>query len=206
MRSPTVATGNTVQASHHNTVRDDAKASATLLAHEKSTPDLQLYVEPGTVYFGTTKVNFAGGNSANFTAPATNPRIDALCLNKSGALVRIAGAEAVSPTAPKIPSYYIPICYVYNRVGQTTIRDADTTGQGYIYQEIRHFQGLQLDLDTATITYNEDGSINTLTDTDTGTVYTFTYTSDGNVNTISDTSFTWTFAYTNGLLSGITKA
>lgn len=141
MRSSQVAAGDTATISQYNYLRDDARASSWLLPHQKSTPDLQLYVEPASMYVDSVLVFFAGGNSPTFTAPSTNPRIDVLSINSSGTLTRTAGTEAASPTAPSLPDGDLPICQVYNRVGQTTILDVDTAGQGYIYKDTRVFIG-----------------------------------------------------------------
>jgi len=139
MRSSQVTGGQTATAKQYNDLRDDAYASSWLLAHEQTTPGLTLYVEPGVYYNGSTRVEFAGGNSPTFTAPSTNPRIDVLSIDTAGTLVRTAGTEAGSPTVPSFPGGNIPICQVYNRVGQTTIRDVSVSGQGYVYKDVRPF-------------------------------------------------------------------
>jgi len=139
MRSSDVTAGNTIYASDVNKLRDDAFASSWLLAHEQTSPDLTLKVENGTCYINNTRIDFAGGNSPSFTAPVTNPRIDILSLNSSGTLVRTAGTEAVSPSAPVEPTNSIIIAYVYNRVGQTSIKDIDDSTNGYVYKDTRQF-------------------------------------------------------------------
>ena len=104
------------------------------------------------IYGNSAHVTFAGGDSPTFTAPATNPRIDLLYLDVSssptGALPRLAGSEAASPSEPALPTPLdknIPICYVYNRVGQTTIVNFEDAGanptQGYIYRDVRPWIG-----------------------------------------------------------------
>lgn len=145
MKSPQVAGGDTALANQYNALRDDAKASSYLIPHQQSTPDLTLKVEAGQVYFGILLVEFAGGNSPTFTAPSANPRIDVLSLNRSGVLVRTVGEEAASPSAPAVSSENIPICQIYNRVGQTSIKDADDSVNGYIYKDLRpHLQQAKL--------------------------------------------------------------
>ncbi|KKK85192.1 hypothetical protein LCGC14_2775770, partial [marine sediment metagenome] len=89
-----------------------------------------------------TLVSFAGGNSSSFTAPTTNPRIDLLVLNSSGALERVVGTEAASPTPPTYPTDKIVICEVFNRVGQTSVKNVDDTVQGYISKNVRPFLNL----------------------------------------------------------------
>lgn len=115
---------------------------AQLFAREQAVPNLTVEVLAGIGWFSQNSyVNFAGGNSPVFTAPATNPRRDILTLRSDGLLYRIAGAEGVSPVAPTIPSTDIPIAQIFNRVGQTVIHDNDTqvAGQGYIEFDLRPF-------------------------------------------------------------------
>ncbi len=141
MKSIKVNIGDNGLATQYNNLRDDAFASAHLLPHEQTTPDLTLKVESGVCFIGTTKVVFAGGNSPSFTAPTTNPRIDLLTIDSAGVLARVVGTEAASPSIPAYPADKVVLCEVFNRVGQTTIRDTDTAGQGYIQRDTRPFLG-----------------------------------------------------------------
>ena len=103
------------------------------------------------IYWNNNHVKFAGGDSPNFTAPTTNPRIDLLVLDVSGGptgtLTRVAGTEAASPAEPALPDLKtnIPLCYVYNRVGQTKVVNFEDSGanptEGYIYKDIRPWAG-----------------------------------------------------------------
>ena len=131
--------GQTYRTNLYNDLREEARASSYLLAFAQDTPDLTLKVSPGNPYFGTTLVEFAGGNSPEFTAPTTHPRIDILSINDSGTLVRTAGDEDDSPTAPAVPVGDMPIAQVYNRVGQTSIKDTDDSSNGYIEKDLRPF-------------------------------------------------------------------
>lgn len=139
MKSSAVSAGDNITATKYNNLRQDAKAAAALLASAQSTPNMTVKVEAGTVFFGTTKVEYAGGNSGSFTAPATNPRIDLLYLTSAGVLTITQGTEAGSPVAPAYPSNSVPICEVYLRVGTTAIHDTDQTTHGYIYKDVRSF-------------------------------------------------------------------
>lgn len=141
MRSSSVVIGDIGLATQYNDLRKDAFAAAHLLAHEQATPDLTLKVESGVCFIGTTKVVFAGGNSPSFTAPTTNPRIDLLTIDNAGVLARVVGTEAASPSIPAYPTDKVVLCEVFNRVGQTTIRDTDVAGQGYIQRDTRPFLG-----------------------------------------------------------------
>lgn len=141
MRSSTVAIGDNALASQYNNLRLDAFAAAHLLPHEQTTPDLTIKVESGVAFIGITKVVYAGGNSPSFTAPTTNPRIDLLTIDNVGVLARVVGTEAASPSIPAYPTDKVVLCEVFNRVGQTTIRDSDVAGQGYIQRDVRPFLG-----------------------------------------------------------------
>ena len=131
--------GQTYRTDLYNDLREEARASSYLLAFAQDDPDLTLKVSPGNPYFGTTLVEFAGGNSPEFTAPTTHPRIDILSINDSGTLVRTAGDEDDSPTAPAVPAGNIPIAQVFNRVDQTSIKDEDDSTNGYIEKDLRPF-------------------------------------------------------------------
>lgn len=121
----------------YNNLRDEAEASSFFLPYEQASPDLTLAISPGKCFFKKTLVDYAGGNTANFTAPSSDPRIDLLYLTEAGVLTILTGTEAASPTAPSIPENTFPICYVYNRVGQTSVKETDDSTNGYIYQDLR---------------------------------------------------------------------
>lgn len=52
-------------------------------------------------------------------------------------VTRTAGTEAVSPVAPTLPDNAIAIAEVYNRTGQTSIKDTDDATNGYISKDLR---------------------------------------------------------------------
>ena len=52
-----------------------------------------------------------------------------------------------------------------------------------------------LGLNPITITYNTDGTVNTVTDGETGVVYTLSYDSQQKVSSIADADNTWTLSY-----------
>lgn len=105
----------------------------------QATPGLTIKVAAGKVMVGQTFVNYAGGNSPTVTAPSANPRIDVLTIDSAGTLAWTAGSESASPTMPAIPTGKIPICAIYNRVGETSIKDVDDATNGYIQHDLRTF-------------------------------------------------------------------
>lgn len=137
MRSSSVNPGDSILASQYDNLRLDAYGGSELLAHQQSSPGLTLKVESGVFYIGITRVVYAGGNSPSFAAPSTNPRIDILTMDSSGTLAITQGVEAGSPVAPAYPTNKLVLCEVYNRVGETSIKDADDSTNGYIYNDVR---------------------------------------------------------------------
>jgi hypothetical protein len=102
---------------------------------------MQLYVEDGTYYIGTTRVLFTGGSTPTVTAPVSHPRIDVLTADSSGTLAWTTGSENVSPTAPAYPAGKVPICELYNVVSETALYDNEDqqASQGYILNDVRPF-------------------------------------------------------------------
>lgn len=141
MRSSTVSQGTDALASQYNNLRKDAYGGSMLLVHEQSTPDMTVKVEPGVCYVGATRVIYAGGNSPSITNPVSNPRIDLICINSSGAISVVAGTENASPSAPTYPSDKLVLAEVYLRTTGTTIRDDDQGSGHYIKNDVRPFLG-----------------------------------------------------------------
>jgi hypothetical protein len=111
----------------------------TVTAGTWTAQTMQLYIEDGTYYVGTTRVLFTGGSTPTVTAPVSHPRIDVLSINSSGTLSWTTGTENVTPVAPTYPTGVIVICELYNVVGETALYDIENqqSGQGYIYNDIR---------------------------------------------------------------------
>ena len=100
---------------------------------------MQLYVEDGTYYVGSTRVLFTGGSTPTFTAPSSHPRIDLVTADSSGTIALVTGTEASSPSTPSYPANKAVLCEVYHVVGETAIYDNENqqNGQGYIYNDVR---------------------------------------------------------------------
>lgn len=140
-KTTAVTGGQTGSIDQYNNLRDEAELSSRLLARAQASPNMTLYVSEGAIYFGTTRIDFAGGNSPSFVAPVSNPRIDCLSMNSSGVLVITQGTEGASPAEPTCPAGNLPICLVYNRVGETSIKQTSDGSNGYIYKDIRSAGG-----------------------------------------------------------------
>lgn len=77
---------------------------------------------------------YLGGNSPSFVAPISHPRIDLLAYDKVlGAIVVKQGSEASSPLVPQMSGDYIALAYIYNIVGETSIKDVSDGTNGYVY-------------------------------------------------------------------------
>ena len=93
------------------------------------------------VYLGLNNMTFTGGPSPNITPPVSNPRIDLLCLNSSGALVWVTGTEASSPAEPAFPTDKVPICLIYCKGTMARVVDYEdkdaNPNEAYIYRDVR---------------------------------------------------------------------
>jgi hypothetical protein len=93
------------------------------------------------IYIGSARLSFTGGASPAIMTPLSNPRIDLLTINSSGALEWTSGVEASSPAEPTFPSGKFPICLVYCKptmikVVDYELKDANPN-EGYIYKDVR---------------------------------------------------------------------
>ena len=61
-------------------------------------------------------------------------------------------------------------------------------------------------LNSNTIAYDASGRVSTVTDDNTGTVWTYTYNADDSVNTVTDGTNTWTYSYNGaGDVTGVIR-
>ncbi len=152
-----VVTTNMVISSYNNSVQQNMtsfSASTTVTSGTWTSNTLALYIEPGLFYVGTTQVNFLGGSTSTFSAPAANPRIDIVTVDNAGTIAVSTGAEAGSPTAPAYPATKLVVCEVYHRVGETKILDYDDGVNGYIYKDARSSVGFLFLNDPAQINFS----------------------------------------------------
>lgn len=128
VNNPTVTNANQV-----------AFAGAQLTAIQKlsATDDLALntfirVTNPATTTFSVTETMAGVGNI--WTVNSTKTRYDIVVVDNAGALQIRKGSEAVSPVVPTPTSGDLTLALVLNRIGQTTVRDTDVSGQGYIVE------------------------------------------------------------------------
>lgn len=141
MRSSPVNTGDNILATQYDALRQDAAGGAMLLVHQQATPGMTLYVEPGVAYVGATRVIYAGGNTPTITAPVSNPRIDLITIDSSGTIAVTTGTENASPVAPTYPASKLVLAEVYNKVGETSLKDTSDGTNGYISNDVRPVLG-----------------------------------------------------------------
>ncbi len=103
-------------------------------AHEQDVgspqPDMTVRLEAGAIFDGTTLTEVAEQDTAVFTAPTTNPRIDRVVIDRgTGVVSVITGSEAPSPVAPAITAGKVPVAQIALVVGQTTITNSDITDE-----------------------------------------------------------------------------
>jgi hypothetical protein len=100
----------------------------------QSSPNLTVQVARGTCFIAGVHagITSALASLGGFAAPSANPRIDIVQMSNAGVISRKAGTEAGSPTAPTADAGNMVIAEVYNRVGQTSIKNTDDSTNGYI--------------------------------------------------------------------------
>lgn len=106
-----------------------ARAQSVLVTQQAS-PNMTLQVKK----FAIGDYIYTGGNTSSLVAPVTHPRIDLVAYDKvAAAIVVKQGNEAVSPLVPQMSGDYIPLAYIYNTVGETSIKDVTDGTNGYVY-------------------------------------------------------------------------
>lgn len=106
------------------------RAISMLRAQAQRPPTMQLDVNGGAYsYNGVTRL-FAGGQSPEFSAPASGQRLDILYLDgATGALAIQQGTAATAITdplaLPNVPAGAIPLVAVHLAAGQTEINEGD---------------------------------------------------------------------------------
>ncbi len=107
--------------------------SAWLRTEAQGSPDLTVKVSQGAALIsGVLTSSAAVASLTGFAAPSANPRIDIVQISTAGTVSRKAGSENVSPSAPSPDANNIEIAQVYNRVGQTSVKNTDDSSNGYI--------------------------------------------------------------------------
>lgn len=90
----------------------------------QSSPDMTVAVAAGVISVAGVRASVSGANATIGTADGTNPRIDLITINSSGAIATTAGTAAGVPELPSIPSVSIVIALVFVPASDTAISTA----------------------------------------------------------------------------------
>jgi hypothetical protein len=94
-----------------------------LAVSAQATPDMTVKISAGTIYMadGTRFAIAAKASQALIEAPGTNPRIDIIYVNSSGAIAYEAGEAAATPAAPDTPEGGFKLAEISVPANDTTI-------------------------------------------------------------------------------------
>lgn len=103
-----------------------ARQSAAFHVQAQAVPDMTVRILPGSLQRNKGVMDIGAQTTGVFTAPVGNPRIDRVVLNPlSGHVSVVAGVSSDAPTAPDIPSGYVPLARILLAPEQTEIVNAD---------------------------------------------------------------------------------
>ena len=106
------------------------RAAGAFAPHALAVPDMTVALDAGYLFDGSTLIEVAAQTSGSIAAPAGNPRIDRVVVDRAtGAVSVIAGSEAASPIPPAIPYGKLPAAQVLLQTGSTSITDAMITDE-----------------------------------------------------------------------------
>lgn len=97
---------------------------------QTTTPAMTVTLDAGALYNGQTLTEVAAQTTGTITAPATNPRIDRIVIDKtSGAISVITGTPAGSPVAPALTAGVFPVAQVLLQTSSVTIVNSMITDE-----------------------------------------------------------------------------
>jgi len=175
-----------------------------LTTTQNSPAGMSVVVSSGTCVVNGTSVSKSSSTTVSIASSnPTNPRYDVIQINSSGTISAVTGTPSSSPLVPDISAGNIRLAIVYVPAGATSITNANITDARVILGNVGYNPGASI-----SITYNADGTINTITDNMYGITATFTYDASKNISTITEsyagTTRTYTFTYTSGQITSIT--
>lgn len=109
-----------------------ASPSTDLEVTAESTPSMTVEIATGGCVIAGEPSGLIAGTTLTFTAPATNPRIDVVEIDRDGVVSAVTGTEAASPSAPAVTSGSLKLAEIYHTTAETSIKDADDATNGYI--------------------------------------------------------------------------
>lgn len=111
-----------------------------LRTRAQASPDMTVNVEGDNdraYVIGNTPLDFAGGNSSVFTAPAGagEKQIDILHIDKDGTLTITSGTPTTGvPSPPTFPGNELVVAEIFLRQGMTAVKNTDDATNGYIFK------------------------------------------------------------------------
>ncbi len=107
-----------------------ARLAAAFAPSQQATPNMTVLVGAGARLSWGNVVPVAAQSTAVITAPVSNPRIDRVVIDAgNGVIATVTGTESATPTAPAIPSGYLPIAQVLLQPGVGGITNAMITDE-----------------------------------------------------------------------------
>ena len=102
-----------------------ARLAAAFAPGQQATPNMTVAVGAGALLSWGNVVPVAAQSTGVIAAPVTNPRIDRVVIDAgNGVIATVTGTESTTPTAPAIPSGFLPIAQVLLAPGTTAITNA----------------------------------------------------------------------------------
>ena len=107
-----------------------ARLAAAFAPSQQATPNMTVLVGAGALLSWGNVVPIAAQSTAVITAPVANPRIDRVVIDAgNGVIATVTGTESATPTAPAIPSGFLPIAQVLLQPGTGSITNAVITDE-----------------------------------------------------------------------------
>ncbi len=107
-----------------------ARLAAAFAPSQQATPNMTVLVGAGALLSWGNVVPVAAQGTAVITAPVSNPRIDRVVIDAgNGVIATVLGTESATPTAPAIPSGFLPIAQVLLQPGTSSITNALITDE-----------------------------------------------------------------------------
>ena len=107
-----------------------ARLAAAFAPSQQATPNMTVLVNAGALLFWGNVVPVAAQSTGVIAAPVSNPRIDRVVIDAgNGVIATVTGTESATPTAPAIPSGYLPIAQILLAPGATSISNAMITDE-----------------------------------------------------------------------------
>ncbi len=107
-----------------------ARLAAAFAPSQQTTPNMTVLVGSGALMAWGNVVPVTEQSTAIIAAPVANSRIDRVVIDAgNGVIATVFGTESTTPTAPAIPSGYLPIAQVLLQPGVASITNALITDE-----------------------------------------------------------------------------